>query len=99
MIGDTREIDIKETDMLFIDTLHTYQQVKGELRFANKVRKYIAFHDTWSHGVGSRDIVGEPGITNAINEFLVKYPEWKKIYEVNFNHGLIILEKVTQNGK
>jgi hypothetical protein len=41
--GSTLEADvIEETDMLFVDTLHTYGQVKGELeRHGNQARKYI----------------------------------------------------------
>lgn len=50
--GDTQHIDIEETDLLFIDTLHTYSQLSMELkRHAGKVRRYIAFHDTDTFGV------------------------------------------------
>lgn len=90
--NDIKYID--QTDLLFIDTLHTYNQVKSELRFYDKVSKYIIFHDTWSDGISSKDRPGENGILDAINEFLSEHPEWKKIYEVDFNHGLIILEKI-----
>jgi hypothetical protein len=42
---------VKETDLLFIDTIHSYKQLKMELHLhASKVRKYIAFHDTVSFG-------------------------------------------------
>jgi len=87
--------DIDTTDFLFLDSGHTYQQVKAELRFHNKVKKWIGFHDTYSHGKISRDraTLGQEGIIRAIEEFLVEHPEWKKVYQVDFNHGLIILEK------
>jgi hypothetical protein len=46
-IGNTLEVDIDETDMLFIDTLHNGDQLEKELeRSASKVKKFIAFHDT-----------------------------------------------------
>jgi predicted O-methyltransferase YrrM len=51
IIGDTREIDVEETDMIFIDTLHNYDLLKIELeRHAPKARKYIIFHDTTTFG-------------------------------------------------
>lgn len=51
IIGDTTKIDIIETDLLFIDTLHTYSQLKKELELhAGKVRKFIIFHDVVTYG-------------------------------------------------
>ena len=46
---DVLKADIEETDMLFIDTWHTYKQLFAELNMhAGKVKKYILFHDTVS---------------------------------------------------
>ena len=45
--ANTLEITIPETDMLFIDSEHSYPQLSQELKLhASRVRKYIAFHDT-----------------------------------------------------
>jgi hypothetical protein len=75
---------IRPSDLLFIDTDHTYEQVQAELQHASLVKKYIVFHDTFSF----------PAIVPAINEFLDKSKgEWKKVYEVKFNHGLTVLER------
>lgn len=42
---------IEETDLLFIDTLHSYKQLKLELFLhADKVKSYIILHDTVSFG-------------------------------------------------
>jgi hypothetical protein len=91
---DTTKIhEMPPTDFLFLDTLHTYDQVKIELGLYRCANKYIGFHDTWSHGEESRDIPGQNGIMSAINEFIDEHREWKIIYKVDFNHGLIILEK------
>ena len=30
---------------------------------------------------------------NAINEFLENNQEWSVVYQVKFNHGLVVLEK------
>jgi cephalosporin hydroxylase len=85
---------IETTDFLFVDTLHTYEQVKKELELhADQVGKFIAFHDTTSQGTQSLDVPGAEGILRAIHEFLVAHPEWKPIYEARFNHGLIIVQK------
>lgn len=86
--------EIEQTDLLFVDTLHTYKQVKQELsQHHTKVNKYIMFHDTFSHGNMSLDVPGEEGIMKAINEFLIENSEWRIVYKVEFNHGLIMVEK------
>ncbi len=42
---------LESTDLLFIDTVHSYKQLKMELYLhAHKVAKYIIFHDTVSFG-------------------------------------------------
>lgn len=42
---------IIETDLLFIDTLHNYKQLKMELKLhGNKAKKYLIFHDIVSFG-------------------------------------------------
>ena len=88
-------LEIEETDLLFVDSLHTYSQVKSELELhSGKVAKNIAFHDTYSHGKFSRDVEGEEGILKSINEFLETNQQWEKVYDVDFNHGLIVLEKI-----
>jgi hypothetical protein len=49
--GDVLKLEIEETDLLFLDTWHVYEQVRDELKLhANKVRKYICFHDIVSWG-------------------------------------------------
>ncbi len=69
IIGSTLDIkEIEETDFLFIDTLHTYNQVKQELTHASKVRKFIGFHDSILFGKDGES--GEEGIMRAITEFL-----------------------------
>ena len=43
--------EINETDLLFIDTVHSYKQLKTELYLhSSKVKKYIIMHDTVSFG-------------------------------------------------
>jgi hypothetical protein len=86
-IGDTRQIEIENTDMLFIDTLHEYNQLKIELNLHHhKVKKYIAFHDT-----------GEPFVKElmpAIVEFMIEHPEWKFSYHNKDNSGFTVIERI-----
>jgi hypothetical protein len=82
--ASTLDIVIEETDLLFIDTLHTYDQLKQELFLhGNKSNKFLILHDTES----CKEMVP------AIHEFIQNNPIWKikKIFENN--NGLTILEK------
>ena len=49
-LGSTLDVDIDPTDLLFIDTEHSYLQLKHELKLhSSKVKKYILMHDTKAH--------------------------------------------------
>ena len=57
ILGDTLLINIEETELLFIDTLHTYNQLSAELEKHNdKVSKYIILHDTTTFGYQDENI-------------------------------------------
>ena len=50
-IADTTKVEIEETDILLVDSYHSYKQVFAELNLhGHKVRKYIVFHDTEKYG-------------------------------------------------
>lgn len=105
--ADVLTIEIEETDLLFIDTWHCYDQLKRELELhAGKVRKYIAFHDTFTYGEDGEgyphldpnhpqkdNLDGTGGIRLAIDEFLQSNPEWEIEYETEKNNGLMIISK------
>jgi hypothetical protein len=91
------DIEIEETDLLFIDTYHVYEQLKEELRLhADKVKKYIIFHDTTTFGeFGETFLVpNTKGIWFAIEEFLNKNNEWVIDARLTNNNGLTILKKI-----
>jgi len=91
ILGDTTQVEIEETDFLFLDTWHVYQQVKTELELhAGKVKKYIAFHDTTTFAINGMD--GQPGIWAAIQEFLDANDEWYLLEKFENNNGLTILK-------
>lgn len=103
IIEDVLTADIEETDFLFIDTYHTATQLRKELtRHADKVKKYIGFHDTFTfgtvgeqpyEGVGGKGLDCGNGLLYAISEFLESHPEWTVVYKVDNNNGLTIIER------
>jgi hypothetical protein len=83
--ADTRVIEIEETDLLFIDTEHTYDQMQKELELhGNKARKFIIFHDT-AH-------CHEMNV--AIKEFMEANPHWVNEEEVTNNNGFKIIKRI-----
>lgn len=93
VIGDTLKINIESTDLLFIDTLHTYEQLKGELTLhGNKSQKFIIMHDTTKYAHVGMD--GKPiGLVDAIDEFILDNKQWK-IKEIRSNNnGLTVLSR------
>lgn len=90
--NDVLKISIDEVDLLFIDTYHTYNQLKQELKLhGNKAQKFIVFHDTFTYGL--RDETGKGiGLLPAILEFMIDNPQWRvKLHKTN-NNGLTVLE-------
>lgn len=106
--ANNMEIDIEPTELLFIDTNHTYLQLTYELEnFSPKVTKYIAMHDT-SEPFGYLDEIhyfsddiyppeydrNKRGLWLAVIDFLERHPEWT-LQERRFNnHGFTILRRV-----
>jgi len=95
IIANVTEIEIEPTDLLFIDSWHSYTQLKAELELhSSKVRKYMMFHDT--HTFGTKDEGGQTniGLLAAIIEFVIKNPEWRFVLHKTNNNGLTVLEKI-----
>jgi predicted O-methyltransferase YrrM len=97
--GDTLELQIEQTDLLLIDTLHNYDQLKAELALhADAVGRYIVFHDTEYWGEIGESYSGQEGLKGiryAIDEFLELHPEWQIILDVENCNGLVVIERVT----
>lgn len=90
--ASTLEVEIEKTDLLFIDTFHTYKQLKGELDLhAKKCLKYLIFHDTETFGKNGEDGSNE-GIQRAIDE-LLQGNEWEYELIKKNNNGLTILRR------
>ena len=94
VVGNTLEIEIEPTDLLFIDSLHTYTHLTQELdRHASKVSHYILLHDTETFGQMGED-GKQPGLMGAVEDFLAKDTRWRMCDRLKNNNGLTILERV-----
>jgi hypothetical protein len=83
---------IEPTDLLFVDTLHRYDQVRQELALhGDAVRRWIVFHDTETFGAVGDD--GGEGINRAIDEWLALRPEYRIVYRTHRNNGLTVIER------
>lgn len=96
--------EIEETDLLFIDTLHTYSQLKKELfMHGNRARKYLIFHDTTHfayenepNNIREQTNLWMPaGLRPAITEFVNANPHWGMCNWYDNNNGLSILRRTS----
>lgn len=95
--NSTLDIEIEPVDMLFIDTLHTFDQLTKELeRHHENVKKYIVMHDTITFGF--RDEIETTstnnGLVPALQNFLNNHPEWVVAQVFENNNGLTILKRI-----
>jgi hypothetical protein len=99
ILGDSLEVDIEHTDILFIDTLHNGDQLYRELtRHEDKVDQKIILHDTSTFGYKDEQYEGPyayVGLVPAIMAFLSKNPQWVLKRVFTHNNGLSVLERVT----
>lgn len=110
--SDVLKIEIDNTELLFIDTLHTYNQLSKELDLhSEKVSKFIILHDTLLYGFmdefiydhASEEIKSTPttkqGIWDAVVDFLSseKGSDWYVFEKFANNNGLTILKRKEEN--
>jgi len=107
ILSDVLQIDIEETDLLFIDTLHTYTQLSQELlKHACKVKKYIVLHDTETFGSRDENLyehasylakksLDKKGLKLAIVDFLSSQEgsNWRVEQHFVHNNGLTVLKR------
>jgi len=101
ILANTLEIEIDQTDLLFIDTWHAYKQLKAELSLHHdKVNKCIILHDTTTYefsdesGYENFGFRGDGrGLWPAVVEFLEDHKEWSVKERFTNNNGLTILER------
>jgi hypothetical protein len=91
---------IEPTDLLFIDTLHNYAQLKEELaRHGNQSRRWIIFHDTETFGHADEVPENPPnnwtpkGLVPAVDEFIRANPHWQVVNHFPYCNGLTVLKR------
>ena len=97
ILGDSLKVNIEPTDLLFIDTLHTYRQLYSELnKHSNNVKKFILMHDTRSYGErdhieGISNATSKAGLMTAIKDFLLQNKNWYIKESTRESNGLVVL--------
>lgn len=109
-IADSRTIRLPECELLLIDSLHTFDQVHTELQLhADRVRRYLVFHDTitfgsigadgesgswsWTPVVGASVPLPHLGIRHAIDLLMIRDRAWMIHAAYPDSHGLLVLER------
>ncbi len=93
------QVEIEETDLLFIDTWHCYEQLSAELALhASKVKRYIVMHDTETFKLYGEPPAGERfgqrrGLQPAIEEFLGESALFTLAYTTPKCNGLTVLSR------
>ncbi len=94
MLCDSLKAQFGETDLLFIDSLHTYDHLSAELRtHGNSVKKYIILHDTTTFEFCEETPHTGRGLWPAIEEFLAANPHWSIKERFTCCHGLTVLQR------
>jgi hypothetical protein len=89
---------IEETDLLFLDTEHTYDKLSEELRkFGPSTKRFIVCHDTAEFGESGTD--GRPafGLMTAIRDYCKDHREWSVIRHDMHQYGLTVLGRQKQD--
>lgn len=83
---------IEETDLLFIDTLHTFDQLTKELKIhGSRATRFIAFHDTHTFGKTCQGKKGGEGLLPAIGNFLKANRKWRLLYHTVKENGFTVI--------
>lgn len=83
---DSTMVKLPPCELMFFDTLHTYEQLKAELNAHGKnVSKYLIFHDTETY---------KEELIPAIKEYMNENPFWDVERMYSNNNGLMILKRL-----
>ena len=90
--ADVRQVEIEETDLLFVDAGLLEEPMPGELRrHGDKTRRFIVFHDTTTFGEFDEG-AGQRGLWPAVEEFLTQ-GTFRLKQRCEKNNGLTVLER------
>lgn len=89
---------IPQTDMLFIDSIHTHKAALDELRkYGKSVAKFIVFHDTHTYGMRGED-GSSGGLLSAMSDYIRENPEWFFSFHSPTQHGLTCITRLLEAG-
>lgn len=85
---------VGEVDLLFLDTMHTYDHVKKEIFFQGpNARKYIIVHDANYPPPRKNPTIW---VRDAVNEFVAENNDlWKIVVDSTEGTGIMVLEKIS----
>jgi hypothetical protein len=84
ILGNDLEIEIEHCELLFIDTVHSQEHTYNELKtHANKVSKYLVFHDVNPERFGT---------LAGIEQWRLENSEWKTDYIDYEDCGFMVLK-------
>jgi len=90
---------IENTDILFIDSLHTHDQLLNELLMHSmKAKKYIIIHDVITFGIKG-EFNNPRGLLEAIFRFLITSKDgknWRLKELLTNNNGLLVIERICE---
>jgi len=97
--ADSREIEIDQTNTLFIDTRHDAEIAMIELqRHAFKVNQTIIMHDTEPFGINGETEGPGHGLKLAVGDFLLNnHIEWEIFKHLTNDNGLTIFNRCDFN--
>jgi hypothetical protein len=100
ILADDRQVELTPTDLLFVDTWHSYEQLKAELGLhAVKAQKFIILHDTETYAIKGETMDPKAicaGLKPALDEFLFSHEgrHWFVLEEFHNCNGLMVLARV-----
>ena len=94
ILANSLELVLEPTELLFIDSYHTYDHLRAELeRHSLKTTRFIAMHDTTAFG--DVDQCGiRPGMWPAVEEFVAQ-GVWRIRERIMESNGLTVLERTS----
>lgn len=96
--ADSLQINaIDETDLLFIDTVHTSDRLSAELGLhGHRVRRFIVLRGTGANGERGEG-EGTAGLFHALRPWLQKHPEWFIAWHTDAEYGMTALGRLPED--